>query len=205
VLMDLELNLVSIPDETALGAVDRWLSSLARQETAIHGGRRLWLTHVPETAVRPFLEARPFDILVAPVYLGASAQEAYRMSLGAFPTRRVICRANDDSKTSLEILLVLATELMQRWRAYLCIDAALGRRLVSLPEHDDEFDGRCLSRFAGTVYEVAQELGEDELEMRWLVDVCWLRAFRAWRERRCPSSHDMGEPCFARFSSLDYQ
>ncbi len=197
--MDLRLFFIELPPESVLAALDRRLETLARRQEAVSGGKRLWITHVPETQTRPFLHARPFDIFVSPMRFNSSLREDYRVGLGVEPKRCMICRAQDDSCENAEILFVLCAEIMAKCSALLGIDEKLGRLMFKIDERELEFPSQCLDEFPGCVYEVAHEMDDGDLGVEWFVDARWLKA---WISKQHPlqSSH----PEASRFSSLDY-
>ena len=195
--MDLRLFFIEQPQASTLALLDRKISGLARRQEPIDGGRRLWVTHVPETATRPFLEARPFDIRVAPVRLSAAETEDFRIGVGAAPTRCMVCRSADDESATLEVLFAIAAEVMSHCAALLEITDGVGRRMFPIDPWECDFPAQLLDTFPGTVYEIAHETDEGDLAMAWLVDARWVRAWIGRHAER-PSA------TVSRFASLDY-
>lgn len=198
-IMYLRLYFVEIPSESMFSAIDRRLETLARRQEPIEGGRRLWITHVPETQTRPFLHARPFDIFVVPMRFSNAQREEFRVSLGAEPKRCMVCRAMDDTLESMEVLFVLAAEIMARSASLLCLNEKLARQMFHIDEREIDFPVQCLDDFPGSVYETAHELEDGDLGIEWFVDARWLKA---WISKQHPQNglHSDG----SRFSSLDY-
>lgn len=199
-MQSLNLYFLAIPDETATASMDKWLSSIAKNKSAADGGLRLWLTHVPETATRPFLNARPFDIVSLPVRLSPSAREEYQVSLGGTPKKHMVCRTEFDDDASFEVLLSIAFELMKRsGQGFLAIDNALGTKLLGPGKLGDPFELADMASYPGAAFEVAHEDDEGALDVSWYVDASWLNAWRKNRGRK------MGpNDAFSRFASLDY-
>jgi len=199
-MQSLHLYFLTVPDEAATAAMDKWLTSITKEKTVADGGIRLWLTHVPETATRPFLNARPFDLVSQPLRLSASEREEYQVSLGAAPKKHMICRTEFDDEASFEVLLSLAFELMKRTgQAFLAVDNALGTRLLGPGRLGDPFEIEMMESFPGAAFEVAHEDDEGALDVAWYVDARWLNAWRNHRGKRANKSET-----FSRFASLDY-
>ncbi len=197
--MDLRLYFTELPQPSVLAALDRRFETLARKQEPVDGGRRLWITHVPETSTRPFLNAKPFDIYVAPLRFSASQIEDYRIGIGVLPKRCMICRASDNAPDTAEVLFAISSEIMSRCAALLAIDESLGRRMFQIDERELEFPSQYLDNYPGCVYEIAHELDDGELQMEWFVDARWLQAWLARRHSQSGSGQE-----FSRFSSLDY-
>ena len=197
--MYLRLYFVEIPSDSMFSAIDRRLETLARRQEPIEGGRRLWITHVPETQTRPFLNARPFDIFVVPMRFSNARREEFRVSLGAEPKRCMVCKAPDDTPECSEVLFVLASEIMARSASLLCLDEKLARQMFHIDDQELDFPAQCLDDFPGAVYEIAHELECGDLGIEWFVDARWLKA---WISRLHPQNGL--HPEVSRFSSLDY-
>ncbi len=197
--MELRLFFTQLPSEAMLIALDRRLSSLAGNQEALDNGKRLWITHVPETASRPFLHAKPFDMFVHPVRFSASQAEEFRVGLGCVPKRCMFCCSPDDSSDAQEVLFAIVMEVMALCPALMAIDERLGRTMFHVDERELEFSSQYLDEFPGGVYEVAHEKENGELGVEWLVNSVWLGAWRSKSFRHCRQSAD-----HSRFSSLDY-
>ena len=200
--MRLRLFFTELPAESTLNALDRRLSGLARSQEAIDGGRRLWITHIPETITRPFLHARAFDLFVSALRFSNAEIEDFRIGIGAAPKRIMICDSPDDSQESLEICFAIATEVMSRCAALLNINEALAKQMFHLkPPFDDEIPPHLLDDFPGSVYEVAHEKPDGDLGIEWFVDARWLRA---WTQQHYQKNKSEEHSESSRFASLDY-
>ncbi len=199
--MDLRLFFTELPSAPTLNALDKRLDSMAKAQESLDGGRRLWVTHVPETITRPFLNPKPFDIFVSPLRFSASEIEDFRMEIGSVPKRCMICRAHDETHTTLEVLFAIVAEIMTRTPALLAIDDALGKKMFQIPEREPEFPAQCLDDFPGCVYEVAHENSEGDLTLEWFVDGRWLKA---WLSKKYMQSGQTKTSENSRFASLDY-
>lgn len=197
----LDLYFLSTPDETAIHAMDKWITSIARKKEATEGGLRVWLTHVPDTLTRPFLDARAFDIVTRPVRMCAAEREEYQVSLGAAPKKHMVCQTAYDDEASFEVLLTLALELLKRaGQAYLSLTPELAARLLGPGKFGETFDQSMLEKFPGAAYEVAHEDSDGMLTLEWFVDAGWLRAWKTYKAK--PATHVM--ETFSRFATLDY-
>ncbi len=200
--MRLRLFFTELPAESTLNALDRRLSALARSQEPIDGGRRLWITHIPETITRPFLHARAFDLFVSALRFSNAEIEDFRIGIGATPKRIMICHAPDDSPESLEICFAIAAEVMSRCAALLNISESLGKQMFHIkPPFDDEFPSHLLDDFPGSVYEVAHEKADGDLGLEWFVDARWLRS---WSQQHYRHLDADAHSEVSRFSSLDY-
>ncbi len=197
--MDLRLYFTELPANAALTALDKRLDHLAQKQEPLDGGRRLWITYVPQTRNRPFLHAKPFDIFVSPLRFSTSEIEDFRVGIGVVPKRCMICRAADDAADTIVVLFAIAVEIMSRCGALLRIDDKLGRKMFHIDERELDFPVICLDEFPGAVYEVAHETPDGELGLEWFVDARWICA---WNERQNQNSNNSKE--FSRFASLDY-
>ena len=200
--MRLRLFFTELPQESTLNALDRRLVAMARSQEAIGGGKRLWMTHIPETVTRPFLHARAFDLFVSALRFSNAEIEDFRIGIGVAPKRVMFCESPDDSPESLEISFALAFEVMSRTAALLNISEDLAKRMFRLkPPFDDEFPPHLLDDFPGSVYEVAHEKADGDLGVEWFVDAKWLRAWMQLHYKK-PNEDERSET--SRFSSLDY-
>lgn len=200
-MQSLDLYFLSMPDETATKSMDKWLASISRKQEATDGGLRVWLTHVPDTLTRPFLDARPFDILTLPIRMGASKREEYQVTLGAAPKKHILCRTMYDDAASFDVLLTIALELMKRsGQVFLSLNPDLAAKLLGPGKFGETFDQGMLEKFPGAAYEVAHEDDEGMLDLEWFVDAGWLRAWKMFQSK--PQAHAM--ETFSRFASLDY-
>lgn len=199
--MELRLFFIEQPSPSVLELLDRRIGSLACRQESIEGGRRLWITHIPETSSRPFLHARPFDIYVKSVRLSRSEIEEFRMGIGIAPVRCMICRSRDDDVASCEVLFAIVAEVISICHALLEIPEHVGRKMFHIASPDDDFDPRLFADFPGTVHEIAHETEEGDLMTVWLVDARWIRAFLAAGQLLL-KAQKLGE--FSRFSTLDY-
>ncbi len=198
--MKLDVYYLVIPDEAALASMDKWISSVAKNSTATDGGIRIWLTHVPETATKPFLHARPFDLISKPVKISASVREEYQVSLGAAPKKHMICSMDGDDEAGFEVLMSIVLEVMKRTKqVYLSIDNDLGARLFGPGRFGEPFEVSKLKNLPGAIYEVAHEDDDGELSLEWFVDDRWMRAYQQSRKLV-----DKPTETFSRFASLDY-
>lgn len=199
--MDLRLFFTELPPASALHALDKRLDTLAKSQEYIDGGRRLWITHVPETVTRPFLHPKPFDILISALRFSASEIEDFRMEIGTEPKRCMICRTHDESHATIEVLFAIAAEIMTRTPALLAIDDKLGRKMFHIHALEPEFPTQCLDEFPGSVYEIAHENSEGDLNVEWLVDGRWLKA---WLTQKYLQTGQTKTSENSRFASLDY-
>ena len=199
--MNLFIFFCELPTQAALEALDRRLSTLAKTQDPLPNGKRLWITHVPETATRPFLHARAFDIFVAPIRFSTSEIEDYRVSLGQVPKRQMVCRCENDSPESLEVMFCLAIEVMTRMNAFLSLSEDLIRLMFHTTATDTDFLAQHLDDFPGLVYELAHEQSDGELRLEWFVDARWLRA---WLSKQHHDAKFTPNSTTSRFASLDY-
>lgn len=198
--MKLDIYFLAIPDEAASAAIDKWIASIAKNAEPLRLGMRIWLTHLPETATKPFLHARPFDIVTQPLKISASMREEYQVSLGASPKKHMTCCTEGDDDASFEVLVAIVLEIMKRTgRVFMSLDNDLGARMFGPGRLGDPFDVFKLESLPGAAYEVAHESDEGELSVEWFVDARWLRA---WQQHKS-MSRNTGET-FSRFASLDY-
>lgn len=199
--MNLFIFFCELPTQAALEALDRRLSTLSKNQDPLPNGKRLWITHVPDTATRPFLHARPFDIFVSPIRFSNSEIEDYRVSLGQVPKRQMICRCDDDSPESLEVMFCLAVEVMTRMNAFMSLSEDLIRTMFHTEETDTDFLAQHLDDFPGLVYELAHEQADGELRLEWFVDARWLRS---WLVKQHRDARFTPNSTTSRFASLDY-
>lgn len=200
-LMDLRLFFTELPSNSVLTSLDKRIDALAKMQEPIDGGRRLWITHVPETITRPFLNPKPFDILVSALRFSNSEIEDFRMEIGVAPKRCMICRAHDETHATIEVLFAIVAEIMTRVPALLAINDELGRKMFRIHELEPEFPAQCLDDFPGCVYEVAHENSEGDLTVEWFVDGRWLKA---WLTKKYLQSGNPRTSENSRFASLDY-
>ena len=199
--MNLFIFFCELPTQAALEALDRRLNAFSKTQDPLPNEKRLWITHVPETATRPFLHARPFDIFVAPIRFSSSEIEDYRVSLGQVPKRRMVCRCEDESPESLDVMFCLAVEIMTRMNAFLSVSEDLIRTMFQTEERDIDFLAQHLDDLPGSVYELAHEQADGELKLEWFVDAKWLRSWLAKRHR---DARFTPNSTTSRFASLDY-
>lgn len=219
--MDIRLIYREVPDAASCAALDRKFKNVSSVQESICGGRRLWLSHMPETVYRPFAKARPFDILVGGTRLSDGESEEFRMGMGAIPKRCLICRSHSkdsdgtceqtvdarrdcEENAVVDVLFALALEIMTTTSALLCLDNAILKRMFGFdsrwPTDDDMWKAK-ISQYPGQIAEIAHECADGELWIEWIVDARWLRAWIDVRNRR---RGDVSREEFSRFSSLDY-
>lgn len=200
-MQSLDIYFLSMPDETATKSMDKWLTSIARKKEMTDEGLRLWLTHVPDTISRPFLDARAFDIVTLPMRMGAAKREEYQVTLGAAPKKHMVCRTAYDDEASFDVLLTIALELMKRsGQVFLALSPELAAKLLGPGKFGEIFDQAMLEQFPGAAYEVAHEDDDGMLDLEWFVDAGWLRAWKMFKNK--PNARGM--ETFSRFASLDY-
>lgn len=199
--MLIHLYYTALPPQQALNALDKKLSHIAKSQEAIDGGKRLWMTHVPETASRPLLNPIPFDLLVFPLSLPCTLLEEYKLSLGTAPKRCLLCQTADDSLPAFDILLALACEISSTTGAFLSIDDQLGYRMLGPDPLDDSFNIHALHSFPGHVCEIAHETDDGDLRVEWFVDATWLCA---WQHHHYAPRNTSPSSSYSRFASLDY-
>ena len=200
--MELHVILTHQPSSGDIRALEnKWLS-LSRSQERIEDGKRLWMTHVPATQMRPLLHAKPYDIIERHPRLNHAELEDFRIGIGAEPKHITAFKSPDDSETSRMILFTLALEMMTQLRGLLQIDIKLGQYMFGLsPVYGDEFPAHLLDNYPGSVYEVAHENDECMLGLEWYVDAYWLRS---WLIRFHQSLKPSDNSDFSRFASLDY-
>ena len=197
--MDLCLYFMELPTGGALASLDRRLDKLSRVQEPVEHGRRLWITHLPETSSRPFLHAKPFDILVLPVCFSDSEIEDYRLGLGAEPKRRLICRGHEVIPAVVEVQFGLVSDIMASCASLLCLTPPLAARMLGADPMGDDMTISRLDSLPGSVFEVVHEDARGELHVEWYVDGTWLRAWMTARRRNAQQP-----PVTSRFASLDY-
>ena len=136
VSMDIRLIYREVPDTTSCAALERKLKSIAPVQESIDGGKRLWLSYMPETVYRPFAKPRAFDILVGATRLSDGEIEEFRMGMGTVPKRCLICRSfasgsrsSSEENTIIDVLFGIVFEIMTTTSALLCLDSATLRRI----------------------------------------------------------------------------
>lgn len=200
--MDLQLFLPSQPTESTLHLMDKKLAGFAQSQEKLAYGRRLWISRIPQTQMRPLLHAQPFDLLFMPLRLSNDQIEDYRVGMGTEPKHVIICRNQTDDKDTAMILFALSLEMMTCTGALLVINPGLGHRMFQVPSfYGDEFPTHFLDDFPGSVYEVAHEGCDGILGLEWLVDAHWLRS---WLSTTHKNFNKPENPETARFASLDY-
>ena len=199
--MLIHLYYTALPSQQALNALDKKLSHIAKSQETIDGGKRLWITHVPETVSRPLLHPLPFDLLVFPLSLPSTLLEEYKISLGTAPKRCLLCRSADDSLPAFDILLALAREISTTTGAFLSIDDQLGYRMLGPDPLDDSFNINALHSFPGRVCEIVHETNDGDLNVEWFVDAPWLCA---WLHHHYAPLNASRPSSASRFASLDY-
>ena len=198
--MDLFLFFTELPQPQILNTLDKKLNSLSRSFEPIENGRRLWLTHVPDTATKPLLHPKPFEIRLSTLRLSSAEIEDFRVGLGVTPKRVMICHPPDDSAVSEQMMFAIAFEIVTKCNALLRIDDKTGLRMFNLIEKgEDEFPSQLLDDYPGSVYEVAHETCEGDLGVEWFVDSRWLHA---WMSRKYQRKSQNSET--SRFATLDY-
>lgn len=218
--MDIRLIYREAPDASCCAALDRKLRHIASAQEAIDGGKRLWLSRVPDAMCRPLANPRPFDVIVSAARLSDDEAEAFRLGLGAIPKRRMICRCYEkpseigtdsesaqqrEENTAIDILFAIAFEIMTTTSALLCITGDLMHRMqgnspLQMPDDDAHWKSE-IYRYPGQISEIALEIGDGDLSVMWIVDARWLRAWTDERNRR--RGLCAGEK-MSRFATLDY-
>ena len=200
--MELKLFLPGQPPESAIHAMDKKLAGIAQSQEILDSGRRLWISRLPQTQMRPLLHAQPFDLMFKPLRLSNDEIEDYRVGIGAEPKHAIVCRNQADDKDTTMILFGLSLEIMTCTNALLSINPSLGQRMFHVPAfYGDDFPTHFLDDFPGSVYEVAHEGIDGILSIEWLVDAHWLRT---WLSSTHRSFNKPDNPETARFASLDY-
>lgn len=212
VSMDIRLIYREVPDTTSCAALERKLKSIAPVQESIDGGKRLWLSYMPETVYRPFAKPRAFDILVGATRWSDGEIEEFRMGMGAVPKRCLICRSfasgsrsSTEENTIIDVLFGIVFEIMTTTSALLCLDSATLRRISGTDpawaDDDDESWKAQIYRYPGQISEIAHERLDGDLWVEWIVDARWLRAWIDAKNRhRGVEKNDE----FSRFASLDY-
>ena len=200
--MELQVILTHQPSSNDVRALEKQWVSLSRSHEPIEDGKRLWLTHVPATQMRPTLHAMPYDIIEKHPRLNHAESEDFRIGIGAEPKHITLFKSPDNSETSRMILFYLALEMMTHLRGLLQIDVRLGQEMFGLSSvYGDELPIHLLEKIPGSVYEVAHENDEGMLGLEWYVDAYWLRS---WLDRFHHSLKPSDNSDFSRFASLDY-
>lgn len=210
--MDIRLLYMELPTVAESGALDRKLKKIADVQEPLDGGKRLWITRIPETIYRPFATPKPFDILVGVPRLGDTQIEEYRMEIGTAPKRYIDCRSYEESSTAIEVLTALAREIMACTHAFMRIDRQLFFRLAANFSRekchseflDDSEIAAILQQFPGKLAEIAHEKENGDLVVEWIVDAHWLQAWCDKMHRPSPEHGQVDREAFSRFASLDY-
>ncbi|MFA5624150.1 MAG: DUF6368 family protein [Bradymonadales bacterium] len=200
--MELWIYFFSAPDASALQSLDRWFAGISTQQQASHSGIRLWISRMPSTERRPFLEPEAFDIEMGRAILTQAEKEAFMIATGASPQRVLKCKSKTRSSLHMRIVIELALGILQRCGGLLALHEG-ERELIEKILSDNARVKSCrLATLPGKVYEFACEREDGELQILQLVDS---RHFKMWYQQMAQGDEKLSSdlPYSRRAAGLD--